>query len=383
VVGSNYFLGSVVSRVAQSQNTGGTSQTFPIFGRVVKICLDESTEIKDAQGNVLPIGTVLCRDITTEKEVQATEFPALQLNSTFKQFPLLNEIVIITTGPTSEIQTNVGESTLYYSTVVNLWGSAHHNAIPELNTDISTILGKDVKELSDINPMYPFPGDILVEGRQGQSIRLGGNKSPKNTLVDESNNAKPFTLISNGQIKTDNGISFIVEDINQDYNSIYLLSDHKSDLKAINTKRDSYNVQPLTSDQYVGNQVVVNGGRLFFNAKEDSAFISAKESIGLNAKTVNLDATDYFCVDAKKIYLGANARASALREPAVLGTQLENWLNNVVAILTIVSTTLPTVTSVPFGPIPGLVALGKAIEQPIKDLTTTTTLFQSKKVFTE
>ncbi len=42
---------------------------------------------------------------------------------------------------------------------------------------------------------------------------------------------------------------------------------------------------------------------IFLNAKEESAFISAKESIGLNARTLNFDAKDYMCVDANKIYL--------------------------------------------------------------------------------
>jgi len=380
---NNYFLGSKIGGLIQSQNSGGSSQGALVFGRVTKISLDESTEILDAQGNALPIGTILYRDITAQKETKATEYPALPLHTNIKQFPLLNEVVMLVQGPTSDIQTNVGTKDVYYSTIVNLWGSNHHNALPEPNTDISTILGKDVKELSDINPMYPFPGDVLIEGRQGQSIRLGGNMSPKNKLVDDSNNAKPFILVSNGQIKTDNGIDHIVEDINKDPNSIHMLSDHISDLIAINKKRDSYDVQPLASNRYVGNQVIINGGRLFFNAKEDSAFISARESIGLNAKTVNIDANTYFCVDAAKIYLGKAARTSITKEPVVLGIQLENWLNNLIAILRTISITLPTVTSTPAGAIPGLAELGKAIDQPIKDLTTTTILFQSKKVFTE
>ena len=383
MTGNNYFLGSKIGGIVQSQNSGGSSQGALVFGRVTKISLDESTEILDAQGNALPIGTILYRDITAQKETKATEYPALPLHTNIKQFPLLNEVVMLVQVPTSDIQTNVGTKDVYYSTIVNLWGSNHHNALPEPNTDISTILGKDVKELSDINPMYPFPGDVLIEGRQGQSIRLGGNMSPKNKLVDDSNNAKPFILVSNGQIKTDNGIDHIVEDINKDPNSIHMLSDHISDLIAINKKRDSYDVQPLASNRYVGNQVIINGGRLFFNAKEDSAFISARESIGLNAKTVNIDANTYFCVDAAKIYLGKAARTSITKEPVVLGIQLENWLNNLIAILRTISITLPTVTSTPAGAIPGLAELGKAIDQPIKDLTTTTILFQSKKVFTE
>jgi len=383
MAGSNYYLGSKIGGLVQSQNSGGSQQGALLFGRVIKIALDESTEILDAQGNILPIGTILYRDIAAEKETKATEYPALPLHTNIKQFPLLNEVVMLVQGPTSDIQTNVGTKDVYYSAVVNLWGSNHHNALPEPNTDISTILGKDVKELSDINPMYPFPGDILIEGRQGQSIRLGGNMSPKNILVDDSNNAKPFILISNGQIKTDNGIDYIVEDINKDPNSLYFLSDHKSDLLAVNTKRDSYDVVPIGSDQYIGNQVLINGGRLFFNAKEDSAFISAKESIGLNARTINLDAKDYMCIDAKKIYLGKVARTSSNREPVVLGTQLENWLTTLLDTLSSVATAMASATSITGGPVPTLNAAGPELDAVVKSLKTQLILFQSKKVFTE
>jgi hypothetical protein len=231
--------------------------------------------------------------------------------------------------------------------------------------------------------MYPYPGDVLIEGRQGQSIRIGGNMSPKNTLVDSINNAKPFILISNGQIKTDNGIDHIVEDINKDPNSLYFLSDHKSDLVAANTKRDSYDLVPLNSDQYIGNQVIINGGRLFFNAKEDSILLSAKESVGLNARTLNLDATEYFCADSKKIYLGKAARTSGGKEPVILGAQLENWLTTLLDTLNNLAIAMTTATSVIGGPVVQLNAAGPELQAVVNSLKTQIKLFQSKKVFTE
>jgi hypothetical protein len=383
MIGSNYYLGSQIGGLTQSQTSGGSQQPTLLFGRVIKIALDEGTEILDTQGNTLPIGTILYRDIAAEKETKATEQFALPLYANIKQFPLLNEVVMLVQGPTSDIQTNVSRKDVYYSTIVNLWGSNHHNALPEPNTDISTILGKDVKELSDINPMYPFPGDVLIQGRQGQSMRIGGNMSPKNTLVDDSNNGKPFILISNGQIKTNNGIDHIVEDINKDPNSLHFLSDHKSDLVAANIKRDSYDVAPLRSNQYVGNQVILNGGRLYFNAKEDSAFISAKESVGLNARTLNFDAKDYACIDSNKIYLGVKARTSSNREPVVLGIQLENWLTSLLDTLSSVASAMASATSITGGPVPTLNAAGPELDAVVKSLKTQIILFQSKKVFTE
>jgi hypothetical protein len=383
---NNYFLGNRLGSIVQSQDGGSSSQPAFIFGRVLKIALDESTVITDPNGNTLPIGTILYRNILEEKEITSNEYPALPLHTNIKQFPLLNEVVMIMQGPTSDIQSSVTSKDMYYSTVVNLWGSSHHNALPEPNTDISTILGKDVKELADINPLYPFPGDVIIEGRQGQSIRLSGNMSPENKLVDESNNAKPIILISNGQLKTDNGIDHIVEDINKDPNSLYFLSDHKTDLIEVNKKRASYDVAPLSARRYVGNQVVLNGGRLFLNAKEESAFISAKESIGLNARTLNFDAKDYMCVDANKIYLGRAARASNTKEAVVLGTQLENWLTSLLDTLESVAIAMSTaevyVESKP-APVTSLIAAGPELGAVSRSLKTQMKLFQSKKVFTE
>ena len=383
MAGSNYFLGSTIGEIVQAQKGGGSQQAAILFGRVMKISLDESTEIKDAQGNVLPIGTILYRDITAEKETTATEYPALPLYSNNKQFPLLNEVVMLIQGPTSDIQTNVGSSDVYYSTVVNLWGSPHHNALPEPNTDISTILGKDVKELSDINPLYPFPGDILTEGRQGQSIRIGGNKSSKNPLVDDSNNGQPYILISNGQIKTDNGIDYIVEDINKDFNSMYFLSNHKANLIEATNKRDSYSKIPPTASQYKGNQVIINGGRLYFNAKEESVLISAKESVGINAKTINLDAIDYFCVDSKKIYLGKAARTSTIKEPVVLGKQLENWLTSLLNTLEVVATAMELAKTTDGKSIISLNTTGPMLRSTAQSLKKQFSIFKSKKVFTQ
>jgi hypothetical protein len=383
MTGNNYFLGNRIGGLVQSQNGGGSGGEGPMYGRVIKISIDENTQILDPQGNTLPIGTILYRDITAEKETSATEYPALPLHANIKQFPLLNEVVALVQGPTSDIQTNVATKDMYYTSVVNLWGSNHHNALPEPNVDLSVILGKEVKELSDINPMYPFPGDTIIEGRQGQSIRLGGNKTLQNKLVDDSNNAKPFILISNGQIQTTNGIDHIVEDINKDPNSLYFLSDHKTSLMAANKKRDSYDVVPLEADKYIGNQVVLNGGRLFLNAKEDSAFISAKESVGLNARTLNFDAKDYMCLDSKKIYLGKKARTTSGNEPVVLGTQLQNWLETLLDTLENVGSAMSTATAVSGGPVTNLITAGPELRAVARSLKAQIKQFQSKKVFTE
>lgn len=381
----SYFLGNTISSATRGIGGGASTQPTSVFGRVVDIVLDENKILYDAQGNKLPIGSIIYQDILTPVDKEATLPYAYPLTSAIKHFPFINEIVLIVAGPTPDFQENSSQVLNYYSSVLNIWGSTHHNALPTQGVDFEFPIGKNIPELKDINPLYPFPGDLILQGRQGQSIRMGGYKTDKNPLTSTANNGKPFTIIRNGQIKTKSGIDSIIEDINKDPNSLYFLSDHKVDLKAANTKRKSYNNLPKASDQFKGNQVILNAGRVYLNAKEDSILLSAKESIGLNANTLNLDATDYFCVDAKKILLGEKARTSpaSVQQPVVLGKQLENWLGALLDTLSSVADAMSTASAVGAGPVTQLNATGPSLKATVQSLKTQFKVFQSKKVFTE
>ena len=384
---NNYFLGSKFQTV-QSSGTGNTPAGDQLtYGRVDTIVLDDTVNITDSNGVKLPIGGIRYKLITEGNDSDANLGYAQPLFSNIQQYPVVNEMVILIDAPEPNSQVTDQNQTKYYINLgaVNVWGTSHHNALPQQRVDYNNPIGPGVVELSDINPLYPYPGDTILQGRLGQSIRFGGNKSKYNTITDSSNNTQPFTLISNGQIKTDNGLDYITEDINKDANSIYFLSNHKVPLTTANKKRDSYNRVPTTSDQFKGSQVVINGGRLYFNAKEESAFISAKESIGLNANSINMDATDYFCIDAKKIYIGVKARTatSSVQQPAVLGKQLENWLGALLDALDAVATSMSSASAVGAGPVTQLNATGPILKSTIQSLKTQYRLFKSRKVFVE
>jgi len=365
---------------------GGGSKSSPsnTYGRVVKtIIATTDSDCKDSS----MLNGVFFRVMKNESDESlntaigdSVKF-AKQGSSTFRVVPMEGEIVEITSQPAPNSPTG---KVLYWTKVVNVWNHPHHNASPDTKQqDWQDRLIGGQKEQSTINPLQVNPGDLLIEGRLGQSIRFGGNKGSNLNLIDASNDGKPIILISNGQIETKEGDSAIYEDINKDLNSIHLLSDHKTPLKSINTKRDSYDTIPLASDQYIGNQVLINGGRLYFNAKNDSAFISAKESIGLNAKTVNIDADTYFCIDAKKIYLGKAARTATTKEPVILGIQLENWLTTLLDALDSVATAMSTATTPLGGPVTQLIATGPELKAVVALLKAEVITFQSKKVFTE
>jgi hypothetical protein len=384
---SNYFLGTSIQSIQSSGNSSQSAGSGAVFARVNKIVLDDTVVLFDSRGVKLPIGGISYKLILDGDDSDDTLGTALPMFSNIQQYPQENEVIMLIQAPDTDSQgTNLTTSTYYLNSgVLSIWGSPHHNALPQQDVDFNNPIGKGVTELSNINQLYPFPGDTILQGRLGQSIRMSGYKSEQNTLTDASNNAQPMLLIRNGQIKTTNGLDSIVENINQDANSIYFLSDHKVPLTPANTKRDSYNEVPTISDQFKGNQVVINGGRLYFNAKEESAFISAKQSIGLNANTINLDATDYFCVDAKKIYIGVKARTAtaSVQQPAVLGKQMENWLGALLDALDLVATAMSSASAVGAGPVTQLNSTGPILKATVQSLKTRFTLFQSKKVFIE
>lgn len=371
-------LSKGAGRKGSSGNTSGVNQ----YGRVVHVVLSLDDPYCD---NASMINGVYFRSPKVPaNETDIRKFPfAYQGSAQNRTLPLNKEIVTLSTGADPGSIDNPGKTRTYWKEVVNVWNHPHHNAAPDtLQDNWQDDLLKGFPEQKTINPLIANPGDTLIEGRLGQSIRFGGSKGAS-TYIDDSNNGKPVIIISNGQVTTKNGSDLIEENINEDFNSLYFFSDHKSILKSANNKRDSYDVVPLKSDEYIGNQVILNGGRLFLNAKEDSAFISAKESIGLNARTVNLDATDYFCVDSKKIYLGKKARTSSGNEPVILGTQLQNWLETLLDTLENVGSAMSTATAVSGGPVTNLVSTGPELRAVARSLKAQIKQFQSKKVFTE
>jgi len=80
---------------------------------------------------------------------------------------------------------------------------------------------------------------------------------------------------------------------------------------------------------YLGNQIIINSGRVILNSKDDSVFLFGKKAIGFSsAGTINFDSDDKFIVNSPQIYLGLNSV-----EPLVKGNQLELILNDILDIL--------------------------------------------------
>jgi hypothetical protein len=303
-----------------------------------------------------------------------------------KTFPLINEIVYIVALPNNDIQSNVSSLDYYYFQPVNIWNSTHHNAIPDpiLNSNLppsqqqdyqqtsgGTVrrvtdggteinLGNTFKEKINIKSVQPFEGDIINEGRWGQSIRFGStvnNSIIPNPWSRVGNNGDPIYILRTGQY-ADGKDPWIpqVEDINKDISAIYATSTQNIPIQVSSKNYNSYQNAPTSPDKFAGEQIILNSGRLLFNTKTDSILFSSKKTINLNSvESVNIDSPT-FIANSKNIFLGDKNAT----EPVILGNTFLNDLRQLLTQLITLSTALQSPIGTPGPSAPNLIIAGPA-----------------------
>ena len=345
--------------------------------RVLSIVLDETHPRFQELGAWNGLGIIEYEDVNNP--LPSPSLPtARSLTGNFKNLPLINEIVYLIGLPNTEIEAISSNTVEYYINIVSLWNHPHHNAFPTAPnalpptqqkdyiqttggnvrrvTDQSTeiYLGKTFIERSNIHPILPFEGDILYEGRWGNSIRIGSTvKNTPNNWSSVGTNGDPILIIRNGQgIQTEEGWVPTVEDINNDDSSVYFTSTQKIPLKASSTSYFSYkNNPPQTPDQYAGKQIIINSGRLVFNSTLDHILLSSRKSINLNAvENVNIDSPNT-TIQSENVYLGSkNATEPVLLGDSTIST-LASILDNMIGFLNIAANTVSTAPGTPIVPL--------------------------------
>lgn len=227
---------------------GGSDNTF-IPVRVVDIVLDDSNVNWNKLGGWDALGVITFVPIFSDQKFnKRSEDIARPLFSNLKQYPLINEITYVIQLPDPNTASDVKHKSFYYLNTINLWNHPHHNLLP--NIDYSILdkdlkltykeieaglnktessgseefeVGKTFKEKSGIKTLLPFEGDIIHEGRWGQSIRFGSTVKGKNDWSLEGKNGDPIIIIRNGQLINpgDKGWIPVLEDVNKDSTSMY------------------------------------------------------------------------------------------------------------------------------------------------------------------
>tara|TARA_R110002049_G_scaffold159318_1_gene324218 strand:+ start:63 stop:1298 length:1236 start_codon:yes stop_codon:yes gene_type:complete len=371
---------------AQSYNGTSQSSETTLSARVISIILDDTHPLFDDFGQWDSIGTIFYDSIESPtpylpiKDPQSESlsyYPtAKPLFPQYKALPLINEIVILIQGPSLESTQATSARNEYYISAVNIWNSQQNNILPdqiynqylsnnqtktaqevetgspqiENSTDLTINIGNTFVTKKYIYPLRPYEGDVIQEGRWGNSIRLGSTVTGSDNLWSNvGNNGDPITLIRNGQYGTiQEPGKYILENINLDDSSIYLTSNQQIPL-AVASSNDylSYpSNPPILPNEYDGKQIILNSGRLVFNSDLDHILLSSQKSINLNSQlSVNIDARSEFVVQTPSVYLGDTQNA----QPLVLGNDLVDLLTDLVSDIDSLATSLSNQVNGPDG----------------------------------
>ena len=345
---------------------GITQDNSNIFAvRVTHIILDETTEtdVFNEYGGWSSIGCIFFDKINEPNPNPqfTTDNFARPLFPNQSAIPLKNEIVYVMTMPNSSIQENVNDVDYYYFQSVNIWGSTHHNAIPNPINNNDTIpesqtqdyqqtetgnvrrvtdggtdidLGDTFEEKLEVRNLLPYEGDYIYQGRWGNTIRLSSTVTDAtipNTWSSTGEDGDPIMILKNGQHDEDTDPWVPqVEEINTDLSSIYLTSTQVLSIDVASKSYNSYFSAPVPPKEFDSEQVVINSGRILFNAKDDNILLSSFDTINLNSlNSLNVD-TPKTIIQSREIYLGDKYAT----EPVILGntflTDFEGLLKKLV-----------------------------------------------------
>ena len=210
------------------------------------------------------------------------EYVKPMLPNCFFGFPLIGEIVLLVDAPSASTQKSYLGKNLYYLPAVNVWDDPNHNQLPASSFDIN-LLSVTPSEAEDCNPsgqitaqtteqeevnlepplgrtfqdmpikkLQPYEGDVMFEGRHGQSLRFGSTYktglSP-NFYSGGGENGDPIIVISNGhrpgtkdKNESDEPIPNHIEDPNQDASIMFMCNGQSVDITTASNLFDSYEV---------------------------------------------------------------------------------------------------------------------------------------------
>ena len=342
---------------------------------VVDIILDEN---HPEYNSPLDIGKAKVRHVISDMGKDRALLPwAKTMNPQIKDYPLKHEVVI-----TGEY---LGQ--LYYFQRLNIYNSPNNNSFPNISmpkiksnvlsgkkgTDYNNVavsqtpnktLPIDIQQLGNtferkltIKPLRSAEGDLIIEGRFGNSIRFGSNQETGRPTIKMRVEQSPDT--------PEGFINQTTEDINNDGSSVWLSSGGQIQLiPATNEEKDIHLISDKTKPQsFDGRQIILASDRIVWNAKRNELMGFSKKDInfvakedftidtggGITAKSLasivlttdinfNINAEGKTVVTSPRIYLGSeNAE-----EPIVLGNKLFDLMEEILDAITQI--TVPTGT---------------------------------------
>lgn len=282
------------------------------MGEVINVILTESElpDLKDGGGkDWSKFGAATVRLVHSEYDSPLSNIGTVRpLFPNSHPYPVKGEYVVV--GKFNEQN--------FYINVLNLFDNVNNNISP----GFSGVRPEDIVEEDfiyehfepdlEIRNLWPHQGDSILQGRWGNSIRLGSHIIPGSHGDGIEKPDSPNILLRTGQLvdATAFGKDGVVqdlkntpkkpveEDINADGSSIWMTTDQsiKLNIKGTNAVNHLFMTSKQSNDQPKngGKQIVLNSDRITFNTKQGKILGFSHDGIGFSTQrsfTVDADET--------------------------------------------------------------------------------------------
>jgi len=292
---------------------------------ILEVHLDDSKssfpKTADDKPDYSFIGGIIGRFVYSEQALNIDKCKNFKpLNPNISPIPAVGEIVVGVKY--------LGE--YYYFTQINKFGNPNFNTqhgisrlkrkdtlISELGietpnaTDKGVELGYYLKKVEDSRKLLPHEGDVIIEGRHGNSIRIGSD-------IKKENLDSPNIILNVGQSKDEfpEPKQPVEEKIDTDGSSVYLTTNQKLEFTpGIESK--------VVTAPYEGKNILLSSDRIIFNTKNGG-------DIGMfSHNNVSIGAVKEVVIESPVTKIGS----SSATEPLVLGDKLEAVLNDILTLI--------------------------------------------------
>lgn len=229
-------------------DSGGDKSVF--FARVSFVLLDDSNKEKfDKYGGWTALGTIECIPFISNHSTLDT-IVAIPVTSNLNIYPLINEVVIImgAISPYAQGNETAYDPKYYYTQVLSAWNQPEYNPVPNKNWADSgtTSIAGLFNQTGKVPRIIKAPGDITLEGRSGNTIRMGSSIKDFKGPFSGPDRSPLITIVNKHKDLPDYKVGNY-EDINLDGSSLYMLNGHNVNFIAGSMNFDSYNVD-ITQD---------------------------------------------------------------------------------------------------------------------------------------
>jgi len=245
---------------------------------------------KTSGGNTYKSNTngLFAIDVQTDNNINPKELTNIQpCNLNIKQIPVTGESVLIFRTINNQAKYKAdGSGQWYYMYPINIQSNINNNILPSTTSEPK--LDTDFNDTIKTSPLQPYRGDLLLEGRWGNSIRFGSTitsgEYDVETTWSGTKNGDPVLILSN-TTKRETGKQFLTESLKDSKSSSIWLSSTQN-FTELKLKQS---LRKFTKEtEYRHGQLIAQANRIVLRSDKDITVIDSNKAIVLNSNRILL-----------------------------------------------------------------------------------------------